>query len=256
MTQPGLGFTFDVHTTEEVEIARIRPWPAHTGVRNWTGKSQSALRAFVPITLRRLTADADYDFEVRDGARRLNNAVKRGDTTVRATIVDTDELGGATLTLVANLARGENKVAELDALATLLDRGEDLAAFARTYGLSLPKLQQRAKLLELPPDFLDAVRSGQIAVSTALKLKPLTAQYDEARARLQAKGKLTASDVDVLSRTHKAAVTAALGDGLFALDAPDPRADLRAALRRAQAEGVSVNDIAHEVEVLRHERCS
>ena len=251
MTQPTLDFDLTITETLSVALDDIKPWDPYTGVRNWTSRSQTSLGQFDPVTLRRLNNDPNgYAYEVRDGTRRLNNAKKRGEEMILAVIVDTDEVGGAVLTLAAQLGRGANKPAETDALALLLEHGYEVGELAKTFGLNLGKLKQRAKLLKLPSDLQDAVKEGKVAASVAQKLLPLTNKYNAARALLAENGKLTGPDVDALSRTSKAEVTAQLGPALFELDAPDPKTDLRAALTRARAEGISTREICEIVESL------
>ncbi len=205
-----------------VPFDRIEP-PAATAIRGRAGQSIHRLGFVSTLLLRRLNTPAPdgygWAFEVVDGARRYRDAEREGLTELPALVLppETSRTQVAALSAALNLARSPNPLAEAEAFAQLVRAGMDDEQIAADLGVPLGTVRKRLRLASAPPEVLEAVRSGACAAGTAAAVANLAGAYQAACVRrLEASGKLRASDVRDVQRARKEAALDALPGALFA----------------------------------------
>lgn len=240
-------------TLERVALADIRPWSTG-GAKSRSAKSIAVLGLRGVVTLKRLAPGSSHRYGVVDGSRRLNKARDQGLAFVNAEVLpeDTDRVEAAALRFMLNLGRSPNPMQEAAALGEVYDayRAEGVpaaeapGAIARRFGVSPSIVQQRLRLLALPPALQVGVAEGKVAAGVAAKIANLpTAQKDELVIELAEKGKLTASDVKAVRQAKQAAALAELPENLLA-SSEGPRERARMVLEGFLSEGVTADELA------------
>ena len=156
-----------------------------------------------PVVVRKLP---EGGFELVSGERRLRAARKAGLTELPSIIRDVDEEEMLVLALVENLQREDlNAVEEAKAYRELISRFElKHEEVARALGRARPTITNSLRLLELPEEILDMVRSGELSEGHARVL--LGVEGDGVRlklARKVASKKMSVRDLERLVRASK-----------------------------------------------------
>ncbi len=102
-------------------------------------------------------------FLVKDGKRRVASLKQLGKSEVEAIVVDLD---GPIVTILGNLMRLPNPIAEAEAFQELLDSGWSQDDLSENLGISKSKVYWRLKLLNLLPELKEKITSGKMG-STA-----------------------------------------------------------------------------------------
>ena len=98
-------------------------------------------------------------FLVKDGKRRVASLKQLGKTEVEAIVVDLD---GPVVTVLGNLQRSPNPLAEAKAFQELLELGWSQDDLSENLGISKSKVYWRLKLLNLIPELKEKIISGQM----------------------------------------------------------------------------------------------
>lgn len=171
----------------EVPVELIRPNPDQprrrfdeTTIRG-LAESVAAAGIVQPLILRPL---ADGTYELVAGERRWRAAREAGLTEVPAVVRDQDAPQRLQTALIENMAREDlNPVDEARACATLVeDLGLSKEELARRVGRSRAAVSNLIRLLDLPDDVLDLLRSGELSEGHGRAV--LQARGVEARRRL------------------------------------------------------------------------
>jgi ParB family transcriptional regulator, chromosome partitioning protein len=152
----------------EVPIALIRPNPdqprARVDERSLAALAQSISAAGViqPLVVRPLR---DGRFELIAGERRWRAAREAGLQTVPAIVRTDGDERRLEMALIENVAREDlNPVDEARACATLVeDLGISKEELARRLGRSRPAISNLIRLLDLPPEALALIESGELS---------------------------------------------------------------------------------------------
>jgi len=123
--------------------------------------SIAAVGVVQPLIVRPL---GDGRYELIAGERRWRAAQHAGLETVPALVRDEDEPRRLETALIENVAREDlNAVEQARACATLVeDLGISKEGLARRLGRSRPAISNLIRLLDLPPDALELIESGQL----------------------------------------------------------------------------------------------
>ena len=126
-----------------------------------------------PLIVRRGTGEF---YEIVAGERRWRAAKMAALTEVPVIVVEADELKTAQLALIENIQRENlNPVEEAQACAALIRNfGMTQDEAARQLGKSRPALANILRILELPDEALEMVRSGDLAYGSARALLGLS----------------------------------------------------------------------------------
>ena len=215
---------------ELVALKDIQPWSTSA-----TAKSITALGLRSVITLQQLAPGSRYRYRVIDGSRRLNKARDEEREHVKAEVMPTDTARAETAALrfMLNLGRSYNPMQEAEALEELIDeclaegipRMDVNGYLSYTLGISASLIEQRLRLLRLPPALRQGVKNGKVAAGVAARIANLSgAQQEQLVRKLEAEGKLTGNMVKDVRRVKQEAALAELPESLFApLDDPGER---------------------------------
>ena len=126
-----------------------------------------------PLIVRRGTGEF---YEIVAGERRWRAAKMAALTEVPVIVVEADELKTAQLALIENIQREDlNPVEEAQACEALIRNfGMTQEEAARQLGKSRPALANILRILELPDEALEMVRSGDLAYGSARALLGLS----------------------------------------------------------------------------------
>ncbi len=156
-----------------------------------------------PVVVRRL---AEGGYELVSGERRLRAARKAGLTELPSIVRDVDEEEMLVLALVENLQREDlNAVEEAKAYRELISKFElKHEEVARALGKSRPAITNSLRLLELPEEILDMVRSGELSEGHARVLLSVEGEGVRLKlARKVASKKMSVRDLERLVRASK-----------------------------------------------------
>lgn len=172
-----------------------------------------------PIWVERLAEayrdDGGPTWLVRSGNRRIKavraNIKATGTTTIPAQeILNGGAAVGEALAIIANAQRQDNALSDLRAIVRLLDRSKDrgeqltFGDIQKATGLSIPTIEKRLKLRQVPEEILSGVAAGTVAITVAERVAKLPeSTRRELVAVLDAEGKLTAKMVYEASRARK-----------------------------------------------------
>lgn len=121
------------------------------------------------------------------------------------------------LTLVCNVQRSHNPVAELAAIERLTAAGADESTIARATGISPQTVKKRVRLSHLIPPLMRALAGGTLGVGVGEQAAKLPAATQERlAARLAERGRLTADDVRAEREARTEDAVAQLPADLFA----------------------------------------
>jgi ParB-like chromosome segregation protein Spo0J len=221
-----------------------------------TRKSIALLGCFDPVTVRYVGGDTPY--ELCDGADRIQNLKALGVEEVDAVVLPegTTEAEGALVGFLANTARRDNPIDEALKLKKVLATGVDIGTLATLTGVPKATLEQRTRLLELPPQLVEAAKAGTISAGVALALTKLPkAEQRELETRLTQQGKLTANDVKAARRSRKEADLADLEEALFnERETASPLETFREAVFNALSNGLEPRALIAVIEEVSHVR--
>ena len=147
-------------------------------------------------------------YEIIAGERRWRAAKLAGLSEVPAIIIDGDDMKTAQIALIENVQRENlNAIEEAEAVAALIDRfGMTQEQVARQLGKSRPAIANLLRLLDLPEEALELVKSGELSAGHARALLGLANhEFIPALARrIVAKG-LSVREVEMLVRRENTA---------------------------------------------------
>jgi len=142
-----------------------------------------------PPTLRPL---ADGRYEIVAGERRVRAMRLLGWDTVPAIVRTLDDHDAAAVMLAENTARADlDPVEEGAAYRKRLDAGQEAADIARTAGVSVQRLRNRAQLLDLVDEAQQMVRSGGLSLGMANALHGLDSNRQRIVLRAMGRTDLT-----------------------------------------------------------------
>lgn len=115
-------------------------------------------------------------YEIIAGERRWRAAKMAGVTEVPVIVVEADDLKSSQLALIENIQREDlNPVEEAQAIDTLMQNfGMTQEEVAKQLGKSRPAVANILRILELPDEVLEMVRSGDLPYGSARALLGLT----------------------------------------------------------------------------------
>lgn len=117
---------------------------------------------YIPIMVK---PQEDGKFELIDGEHRINIVRDLGWESIPAVIADTDENKSTMLNILANTARGkQNPMDVAEALRRAYDAGNEVDALAAATGHQQSWVKLYLTLTELPEDYQEALRKGELKV--------------------------------------------------------------------------------------------
>lgn len=165
------GLTRSANQIVELDVTSVLPNPDQPRTRfdepdiRGLAASIQAVGLLQPIIVRR---QGDSLFVVA-GERRLRAAKLAGMKTIRAVVIDADEVKNLTMALIENIQRTNlNPIEEAEAYRILIDRfslrQQDIAA---RVGKDRATIANTLRLLQLPPDIRESLASGEISTGHA-----------------------------------------------------------------------------------------
>lgn len=202
------------------------------------------------------SGQSEQPYEIVDGDRRVNSALRYHLETIPAIITDGTRGQIAAASAILNAARSSNPLDEARSWKIALDEGQfgTVAELAKHVHIGVQTIKKRLKLLDLPEDILVHVGLS-IAEGVAEKMANLPAEYQgdaiqAAIRQLDAGKKFTAADLK-LSQTRRADDREDSIDALFDLSpvpllqvTHDPVTELVSELQRlCQARNVPLEQV-------------
>ena len=133
---------------------------------------------------------------VADGRRRVRAAQMLGMEEVPAKVTTTNETMASVFTLIKNVRRAPNPVAEFEAITLLFKKGAVMDEIKLATGLDKADVDRLMKFGQVDEVIRRGVKDGKVAVSTAMATINLPPPVQEDLAdQLQEKGKLLGKDV-------------------------------------------------------------
>lgn len=130
-------------------------------------------------------------------------------------------------------------------------RRDEVKPYLTSLGFPASVIDQRLKLLTLPPQIQQGIVEGKVKPGVAAKIANRSSHDQQAYVeRLQNAGKLTGKDVTELRKVQVQSTLAKLPDALFELPEEGPSLRVRRALEAFVAEGVSKETLRSLVEAL------
>ncbi len=169
--------------------------------------SVATLGVQIPVIVRR---DDDV-WRIVDGMRRVAAALVTGRESIPAIEADV-ALPTEFVTLLANLVRQENPVAEFRAARALMERGMTAAEIAAALGVHRTTVAYRMRLERVMPEILDEAERGRVPYSVLRRLPSYdeTVQAEVLR-RLRAGERVRVKDLDEIAQAGPVAPVEALG---------------------------------------------
>ncbi len=136
--------------------------------------SIAAYGVLQPIIVRR-SGIADGTYEIIAGERRWRASKMAGLTEIPAVIFEGDELKAAQVAIIENVQREDlNPVEEAMSYNALIEKfGLTQEQVAKQVGKSRPAITNMLRLLDLPPEVLELLRSGELSAGHARALLAL-----------------------------------------------------------------------------------
>lgn len=235
-------------TQETIRIDEVAPW-SNDGARSPIKGSIKALGMLDPVTVQALPASQQYRYRVRAGKRRLTSCRDLGLETVPAVVLPAEmgEIEAALVPLAENILRRENPLHEAREIRSFFDAcrasgmpEDDIRPYLTGLGFPATVIDQRLKLLELPPEIQQGIADGKVKPSVAAKVANRSkADQHVYVQQLQNAGKLTGKDVVALRKVQVQNSLESLSDALFEPPDEDPTDRAKRTLERFLAEGVS-----------------
>ncbi len=172
--------------------------------------SIAAYGVLQPIIVRQSPL-ADGCYEIIAGERRWRAAKQAGLTEIPAVVFSGDELAAAQVSIIENVQREDlNPVEEALAYAALIDRfGLTQEQVAKQVGKSRSAITNMLRLLDLPEESLELLRSGALAAGHARALLGLSDEEGiDALAKKTVENDLSVREVEALVRRMNAAADA------------------------------------------------
>jgi ParB family chromosome partitioning protein len=206
--------------------------------------------------LLKLSGNPEYPYEIVDGDRRVNSALRYHLDTIPAIITDGTRGQIAAASAILNAARSNNPIDEARSWKIALEEGQfgSVAELGKHVHIGVQTIKKRLKLLTLPEDILVHV-GVSVAEGVAEKMANLPADYqadavDAALRQLDAGKKFTAADLK-LSQTRRVEDREDSIDALFDLSplplleiAHDPIQELATEVQRlCQARNVPLEQL-------------
>lgn len=246
-------------TLQIIRLDEIQPW-TNDGARSPIRASIQQLGMIDPVTVQELLAGSQYRYKVRAGKRRLTNCRDLGLETVPAVVLPAEmgEVEAALIPLAENILRRENPLHEAREIRSFFDAcrasgmpEDDIRPYLTGLGFPAAVIDQRLKLLELPPEIQQGLVEGKVKPSVAAKVANRSPQDQQVYVRkLSEAGKLTAKDVTNLRKMQVQQTLETLPDALFTLPAKDPTERVKRTLEAFIAEGVSKDTLLTLVQAL------
>lgn len=156
-----------------------------------------------PLLVRPMT---DGSYRLVAGERRYRAARMAGLTEVPVTIREMTDEEESVFALIENLHRKDlNAIEEAEGFKTLIDTyGLTQEQAAQRVGKSRPEVANSLRILTLPDEITDYVKSGKISKGHAKALLAFDSKEEQAKiADLIVKDKITVRDVERLSKSPK-----------------------------------------------------
>lgn len=246
-------------TQETIRIDEVAPW-SNDGARSPIRGSIRALGMLDPVTVQALPDGQQYKYRVRAGKRRLTSCRDLGLETVPAVLLPAEigEIEAALVPLAENILRRENPLHEAREIQAVFDAcrasgmpEDDIRPYLTGLGFPASVIDQRLKLLSLPPEIQQGIADGKVKPSVAAKVANRSKEDQAVYVQqLEDTGKLTGKDVTTLRKVQVQNSLAALSDSLFDLPAYDPSDRIRRTLEAFLAEGVSKSTLLTLVQAL------
>lgn len=235
-------------TQQTIRLDEIQPW-SNDGARSPIKASISALGMLDPVTVQELPPGQQYRYRVRAGKRRLSSCRDLGLESVPAVVlpVGMGEIEAALVPLAENILRRENPLHEAREIQRFfascrnsgMPEGE-IRPYLTSLGFSASVIDQRLKLLTLPPEIQQGITEGKVKPSVAAKVANRSPEDQQAYVeQLRKAGRLTAKDVTELRKVQVQETLENLPEALFAPAEEDPAIRVGHALEAFVAEGVS-----------------
>lgn len=180
-----------------------------------------------PVTVEALLPGQAHKYRVRAGKRRLTACRDLGLESVPAVILpaEMDEIAAALVPLAENILRRENPLHEAREIERFFvscrDSGmpeADIKPYLTGLGFPAALIDQRLRLLGLPPEIQQAVGEGSVKPTVGGKIANRNKEEQrEIIELLGVKGKLTTRDVSDVRRVQVEGTLAALPDTPFDL---------------------------------------
>lgn len=157
------------------------------------------------------------------------------------------EIEGALVPLVENILRRDNPLHEAREIQSFFDscraagmpEGE-IRPYLTGLGFPASVIDQRLKLLSLPPEIQRGINEGTVKPTVAGKIANRSKQDQQVYVQhLTETGRLTGKDVINLRKVQVQTTLEGLPDALFDVPEEDPAVRIRRALETFLAEGVS-----------------
>jgi len=125
--------------------------------------------------------ETDEGFLVMDGERRVTALRLLGETEVE--VIVSDDVLPPVLTLLGNLQRSQNPIAEGLAIQALLDEGWTKEDIVKRLGISLNKIYSLLRLLQLIPVLRQKIATGKMSLEAGRVATSLTHSEQEELAQ-------------------------------------------------------------------------
>lgn len=246
-------------TQETIRIDDIAPW-TNDGARSPIKGSIKALGMLDPVTVQALPEGQQYRYKVRAGKRRLTSCRDLGIETVPAMVLPAEigEIEAALIPLAENILRRENPLHEAREIRSFFDAcrasgmpEDDIRPYLTGLGFPASIIDQRLKLLALPPEIQQGIVEGTVKPGVATKIANRSKADQQVYVeQLQIAGKLTGKDVTELRKVQVRQTLETLPDSMFELPEEDPTVRAGRTLERFMAEGMSKATLLKLVEAL------
>ncbi|MBC8459260.1 MAG: ParB/RepB/Spo0J family partition protein [Deltaproteobacteria bacterium] len=149
----------------------------------------------VPIQVVEVIEEEDKQFLVMDGERRVAALKLLGETEIEAII--SDDISPPVLTLLGNLRRSQNPIAEGYAIQNLLDENWTKEDVVERLGIPLNKIYSLLRLIQLIPALQQKIALGKMSIEAGRIATNLTHEEQEELAQ---NDKISIKDVNLVKR--------------------------------------------------------
>lgn len=246
-------------TQQTIRLEEIAPW-TNDGARSPIKASISALGMLDPVTVQALPEGQQYRYRVRAGKRRLTSCRDLGLESVLAVVLPEEmgEVEAALVPLAENILRRDNPLHEAREIQRFFDACKasgmpegEIRPYLTGLGFPASVIDQRLKLLTLPPEIQQGITEGKIKPSVAARVANRSREDQQLYVQqLQIAGKLTGKDVTTLRKVQVQDKLERLPDTLFEQLEEDPIMRAKRTLEAFMAEGMSKIELLTLVEAL------